>query len=168
VEIGKALGARVIAAAARAEKLALCRQHGADETILYETEELRERTKALTLGRGADVVYDAVGGRFSEQALRAIAWRGRLLVVGFASGQIPKIPLNLALLKGCSIVGVFLGDFARREPARFAADLAALFRWLEAGTIRPHVSGVYPLERGAEAIGLLAERRASGKLVITP
>ena len=121
IEIGKALGARVIACASTDDKLAVCREHGADETINYATEDLRERIKALTGGKGVDVVYDPVGGPYTEPALRSIAWRGRLLVVGFAAGDIPKIPLNLTLLKGCSIVGVFWGDFTRREPERFAA-----------------------------------------------
>ena len=123
IEIGQILGARVIACASTDEKLAICRQHGADETINYATEDLRERIKALTNGNGADVVYDPVGGAYTELALRSIAWRGRLLVVGFAAGEIPKIPLNLTLLKGCSIVGVFWGDFARREPAHFAEEI---------------------------------------------
>ncbi len=121
MEIGKVLGARVIACASSDEKLAACRAHGADETINYATEDLRERIKAITGATGVDVVYDAVGGPYTEPALRSIAWRGRLLVVGFAAGDIPRIPLNLTLLKGCSIVGVFWGDFARREPERFAA-----------------------------------------------
>ena len=133
IEIGKALGARVIACASTDDKLAVCREHGADATINYATEDLRERIKALTGGNGADVVYDPVGGPYTEPALRSIAWRGRLLVVGFAAGEIPKIPLNLTLLKGCSIVGVFWGDFARREPERFAASDAAARR---AGTPR--------------------------------
>ena len=126
IEIGKVLGARVIACASTDDKLAVCREHGADETINYATEDLRERIKALTGGAGADVVYDPVGGAYTELALRSIAWRGRLLVVGFAAGEIPKIPLNLTLLKGCSIVGVFWGDFTRREPQHFAEAMARL------------------------------------------
>src|SRR6266702_1218841 len=129
IEIGKALGARVIACASSEEKLAVCREHGADATINYATEDLRERIKALTDGRGVDVVYDAVGGAYSEPAFRSIAWRGRLLVVGFAAGEIPKLPLNLALLKGASVVGVFWGDFARREPKAFAGSIAQLGVW---------------------------------------
>src|ERR1700704_4544736 len=123
IEIGKILGAHVIACASTDDKLAVCRAHGADETINYATEDLRERIKALTSGNGPDVIYDPVGGAYTEPALRSIAWRGRLLVVGFAAGDIPKIPLNLTLLKGCSIVGVFWGEFARREPQGFAEAL---------------------------------------------
>jgi len=123
IEIGKALGARVIACASSEEKLAVCRSHGADAGIDYANEDLRERIKALTDGRGVDVVYDPVGGPYTEPAFRSLAWRGRLLVVGFAAGEIPKLPLNLALLKGASVVGVFWGDFARREPREFATSV---------------------------------------------
>jgi NADPH2:quinone reductase len=168
IEIGKVLGARVIAAASSAAKLAVCREHGADELINYAGEDLRERVKALTAGRGVDVVYDPVGGIYTEPALRSCAWRGRHLIVGFANGEIPRIPANLTLLKGCAVVGVFLGDYIRREPARVAADLATLFKWLGAGKLRPHVAGTYPLARGGEAIRALMERRVSGKLVILP
>src|SRR6266699_3597758 len=138
IEIGKALGARVVACASSDEKLAVCREHGADATINYSTEDLRERIKALTDGKGADVIYDPVGGPYTEPALRSIAWRGRLLVVGFAAGEIPKIPLNLTLLKGCSIVGVFWGDWARREPAHFAEAMTRLERWYADGKLKPH------------------------------
>ncbi len=168
VEIGKALGARVIACASSAEKLAVCRSHGADETIDYATEDLRGRIKALTDGRGVDVVYDPVGGPYTEPAFRSVAWRGRLLVVGFAAGEIPKLPLNLALLKGASIVGVFWGDFARREPQRFAESARQLARWHVEGKLRPHVAEVFPLERTAEALKLMAARQVKGKVVIRP
>jgi NADPH2:quinone reductase len=167
IEIGKILGARVIACASTGEKLAICRQHGADETINYATEDLRERIKALTAGNGADVVYDPVGGSYTELALRSIAWRGRLLVVGFAAGEIPKIPLNLTLLKGCSIVGVFWGDFARREPAHFAEAMARLDTWYAQGKLKPHISETFPLERAADALKLMAARKATGKVVLT-
>ncbi len=167
IEIGKALGARVIACASTDEKLAVCREHGADETINYTSEDLRERIKALTEGRGVDVVYDAVGGPYSEPAFRSLAWRGRLLVVGFAAGEIPKLPLNLALLKGASVVGVFWGDFARREPKLFAESVKQLARWYGEGKLRPHISQTLPLERAAEAIKLLASRQAKGKIVLT-
>jgi NADPH2:quinone reductase len=167
IEIGKALGARVVACASTGEKLAVCRAHGADVTINYATEDLRERIKAATSGRGVDVVYDAVGGAYTELALRSTAWRGRLLVVGFASGEIPKVPLNLTLLKGCSIVGVFWGDFTRREPQRFAESIAQLGRWYADGKLKPHVSRMFPLDRAAEALALLANRQATGKLVLT-
>jgi NADPH2:quinone reductase len=167
VEIGKALGARVIAAASTHDKLAVCREHGADDVINYATEDLRERIKALTNGRGPDVIYDPVGGAYTEPALRSIAWRGRLLVIGFATGDIPKIPLNLPLLKVCSIVGVFWGEFARREPERFAESIAQLTRWFEDGAITPHVSATFPLDRAADALTLMAERKVTGKVVVT-
>jgi NADPH2:quinone reductase len=167
IEIGKALGARVIACASSEDKLAVCREHGADATINYGSEDLRERVKALTEGRGVDVVYDAVGGPYSEPAFRSLAWRGRLLVVGFAAGEIPKLALNLALLKGASLVGVFWGDFARREPQRFRASVEQLARWYREGRLRPHVSQTLPLERAAQAINLLASRKAKGKIVLT-
>src|SRR6185369_9790385 len=166
IEIGKALGARVIACASTGDKLAVCRAHGADETINYATEDLRERIKALTTGTGADVVYDPVGGPYTELALRSIAWRGRLLVVGFAAGEIPKIPLNLTLLKGCSIVGVFWGDWARREPAHFAEAMARLDRWYAEGKLKPHISATFPLERAADALILMASRKVTGKVVL--
>jgi NADPH2:quinone reductase len=167
IEIGKALGARVIACASTDDKLAVCRSHGADETINYATEDLRERIKAITNGKGPDVVYDPVGGAYTEQALRSIAWRGRLLVVGFAAGEIPKIPLNLTLLKGCSIVGVFWGDFSRREPEHFAEEIAQLGGWYRDGKLKPHVSATFPLERAAEALTLMAARKVTGKVVLT-
>jgi NADPH2:quinone reductase len=167
IEIGKILGARVIACASSDEKLEVCRAHGADAGINYERDDLRERIKELTGGRGPDVVYDAVGGRFTEPALRSLAWRGRLLVVGFAAGEIPKIPLNLTLLKGCSIVGVFFGDFARREVRQFVARVEQLGKWYAEGRLTPHVSATMPLERAAEALNLLAARRVMGKLVLT-
>src|SRR5213594_1305601 len=166
IEIGKALGARVIACASSDEKLAVCREHGADATINYAAEDLRERIKSLTEGRGVDVIYDPVGGAYSEPAFRSIAWRGRLLVVGFAAGEIPKLPLNLALLKGASVVGVFWGDFARREPKAFAGSIRQLARWYGEGRLRPHVSQTLPLERAAEAIQLLASRQVKGKVVL--
>jgi NADPH2:quinone reductase len=167
VEIGKALGAKVIACASSDDKLAVCREHGADETINYATEDLRERIKAITGGKGVDVVYDAVGGPYSEPAFRSIAWRGRLLVVGFAAGDIPKLPLNLALLKGASIVGVFWGDFARREPKDFGASVRQLGKWFAEGKLKPHVSQTLPLAKAAEALNLMAARKVKGKLVLT-
>ena len=166
IEIGKALGARVIACASSDDKLAVCRQHGADECINYATEDLRERIKALTPGKGVDVIYDAVGGPYSEPAFRSIAWRGRHLVIGFAAGEIPKLPLNLALLKGASVVGVFWGDFTKREPQAFAESARQLARWYRDGKLKPHVSASYPLAQAAEAMNLLASRKAKGKVVI--
>ena len=167
VEIGKALGARVIACASTGDKLAVCEEHGADELINYTTQDLRERIKGITNGEGVDVVYDAVGGPYSELALRSMRWRGRFLVVGFASGEIPKIPLNLTLLKGCSIVGVFWGDFVKRQPEQFAALMQQLSEWYQLGRLKPYVSQTLPLERAAEALTLMASRKVKGKLVLT-
>jgi NADPH2:quinone reductase len=167
IEIGKALGARVIACASSADKLAVCREHGADEGIDYAKEDLRERIKALTDGKGVDVVYDAVGGPYTEPAFRSLAWRGRLLVVGFAAGEIPKLPLNLALLKGASVIGVFWGDFVRREPKEFERSLRQLGEWYRQGKLRPHVSQTFPLEKAAEALKLMAARQVKGKVVLT-
>jgi len=167
IEIGKAIGARVIACASSEDKLAVCREHGADATINYASQDLRERIKDLTDNRGPDVIYDPVGGPYTEPALRSIAWRGRLLVVGFAAGDIPKIPLNLTLLKGCAIVGVFWGEFARREPARFAESIGQLGRWFADGRIKPHISATFPLDRAADALALMAARKVTGKVVLT-
>jgi NADPH2:quinone reductase len=167
IEIGKALGARVIACASSPNKLAVCRAHGADETIDYATENLRDRIKALTGDRGPDVIYDPVGGPYTEPALRSIAWRGRLLIVGFAAGEIPRMPLNLTLLKGCSIVGVYWGEFSRREPERFAESMRQLARWFADGRLKPHVSSTFPLDRAADALRLMAERKVKGKVVLT-
>ncbi|MGJ8669858.1 MAG: NADPH:quinone oxidoreductase family protein [Oceanococcus sp.] len=167
VEIGKALGAKVIACASTPEKLAVCKDHGADELINYSEEDLKARIKELTGGKGADVIYDPVGGDYSEKALRSIAWRGRFLVVGFANGEIPKIPLNLTLLKGCSIAGVFWGDFVKREPMNLMMDLRTLIGWFADGSIKPHIAATYPLERGGEAIRALMDRKVSGKVVVT-
>jgi NADPH2:quinone reductase len=166
VELGKAMGARVIAAASSDEKLALCTAHGADATINYATEDLRACIKELTDGRGIDVVYDPVGGDLSEPALRSMAWNGRFLVVGFAAGRIPSLPLNLPLLKGCSIVGVFWGAFTRNEPARNAVNLQELLLWWSEGRLQPHVSAVYPLERAVDALNDLVQRRVQGKAVL--
>jgi NADPH2:quinone reductase len=168
IEIAKAMGARVIACASSDDKLAICRTHGADAVINYAREDLRERIKALTTARGADVIVDPVGGPYTEPALRSIAWRGRLLVVGFAAGEIPKIALNLTLLKGCSIVGVFWGDFLRREPEAFRDSVRQLGVWHSEGKLKPHVSARFPLARAAEAIRMMADRQAVGKLLVIP
>ncbi len=168
VELGKAMGAKVIAAASSAEKLQVCREHGADEGIDYAKEDLKERIKALTGGNGADVIYDPVGGDFSEQAFRSIAWEGRFLVIGFAAGPIPKIPLNLVLLKGAQIVGVFWGSFTMREPERHQANIRELMEWYLAGKLKPRISATYPFARVAEALGDLAARRVKGKVVLVP
>jgi NADPH2:quinone reductase len=168
VELGKAMGARVIAAASTDEKLDLCRRYGADETINYDREDLKTRIRELTDGQGADVIYDPVGGRYSEPALRSTAWNGRFLVIGFAAGDIPRIPLNLTLLRGCSVVGVFWGSFVGREPERHRANVTELVEWWRQGRLRPHTSGIYPLERAGDALRELAERRAMGKVVVVP
>lgn len=168
VEIAKAIGARVIAAASSDAKLDVCKAHGADATINYSREDLRERIRALTDGRGPDVIYDPVGGDYAEPAFRSIGWRGRYLVVGFANGAIPKLPLNLALLKGASLVGVFWGDFAKREPQRNAAAFEQMLGWIDEGKLRPHVSARYPLGETPRALREMAERRVIGKVVITP
>src|SRR5437660_2406059 len=166
VEIGKVMGARVIAAASSDEKLAVCKQHGADEVINYSTQDIRERIKALTEGNGVDVAFDPVGGNYSEPVLRSMAWNGRFLVIGFAAGDIPRIPLNLPLLKGCSIVGVFWGSFTEREPKRNQEHLQELLRWLAEGKLKPHISATYPLEQAAEALTAMMNRTVKGKVVL--
>ncbi len=166
VEIGKQMGARVIAAASSEEKLDAAEAAGADLRINYTTEPLKERIKELTEGRGADVVYDPVGGEYSEKALRATGWNGRFLVIGFAAGEIPKIPLNLALLKSAHIIGVFWGAWTQRDPAGSAKNFRALHEHFEAGRLTPRVTP-YPLADYGQALGALAGRRAVGKLVLT-
>lgn len=168
VELGKRLGARVIAAASTDDKLALCREHGADETINYTRDDLKDRVKTITRGEGVDVVYDPVGGDLAEAALRATAWQGRYLVVGFAAGPIPKIPLNLVLLKGCQIVGVFWGSFAARDPERNRQNLDTVFRWAADGSLRPHLDAVLPFDRAADALARLEQRQVRGKIVLSP
>lgn len=167
VELGKLMGARVIAAASSEEKLDLCRERGADETINYATENLKDRAKELTDGKGVDVVYDCVGGDYAEQALRAIGWAGRFLVIGFTAG-IPSIPLNLTLLKSCQIVGVFYGAMTARDPELRDAISAELIDLTATGKLTPHVSGRYPLERAGEALRALMDRKALGKVVVDP
>jgi NADPH:quinone reductase len=167
VEIGKAAGARVIACASTDDKLAVCRAHGADATINYTTASLRDEIKRLAGEQGVDVVCDPVGGPSSELALRSTAWGGRFLVVGFAAGEIPKIPLNLPLLKGCTIVGVSWGGFMRREPARYRAGVNQLCQWYREGRLKPHIDRTFPLERAAEALTLMATRNVTGKVVLT-
>jgi len=175
VELGKQMGARVIAAASTQEKVDLCLKHGADVGVVYERgpfdraaqNALAREFKDATGADGADVIYDAVGGDYAEPALRAIAWEGRYLVVGFAAGEIPKIPLNLALLKGCAIVGVFWGNWARRNPERHRHNVAELMALHEAGKIKPYISARFPLAEGARALETLASREAAGKIVVT-
>lgn len=168
VELGAALGARVIAAASTDAKLAFCREHGASEVINYAREDLKDRIKALTSGSGVDVVYDPVGGALAEPALRGTAWQGRYLVVGFASGDIPKLPLNLVLLKGCQIVGVFWGAFAMREPAKNRAASDTIFAWVAAGRLRPAIDAVLPFAEAGAALARLERREVQGKLVLVP
>ena len=167
VQLGKAMGARVIAAVGTDEKAELIRSLGADDAIVYSKESLKDRVKELTGGAGADVVYEPVGGDVFLETLRCVAWEGRILVVGFASGTIPQAPMNLPLLKGCSIVGVFWGDFARRSPEANRANFDTLFRMAVDGSIDPHVSMTFPLERAGDALTALAERKATGKVVLT-
>ena len=167
VEIGKAMGARVIAAASSDEKLEVAKAAGADLLINYSTSSLKEKVKELTGGQGADVIYDPVGGDLFDEAIRSIAWNGRLLVVGFASGRIPELPVNLALLKGAAVVGVFWGSFAQRQPQDNLANFQQLFAWHAEGKLKPLVSQTFPLERAAEAINALGQRKAVGKVVVT-
>ncbi len=166
VECGKALGATVIAAASSDEKLDLARAHGADHGINYTQEDLRAAVRKLTDGRGADVVYDPVGGDASKAALRALAWSGRLLVIGFAAGEVPQIPANYLLVKNISAIGVYWGAYKTQEPDTYRASFDALARWYADGKLKPHVSQVFPLAQAPEALGVLASRRATGRLVI--
>jgi NADPH2:quinone reductase len=168
VELGKLLGARVIAAASTDDKVAFCKSHGADDGIVYGREDLKERAKLLTAGEGANVVYDPVGGPYADAALRSIAWEGRYLVVGFAAGDIPKLPLNLVLLKGCQVVGVFWGSFAMREPQKNRENAARLFAWVAEKKLQPHLDAVLPFDRAAEALERLSRREVRGKLVLVP
>jgi NADPH2:quinone reductase len=168
VELGKAMGARVIACASSEDKLAFAKQHGADDGINYATDDLKEALRRVTGGKGADVIYDPVGGAYAEQALRSIAWKGRFLVVGFAAGEIPKIPLNLALLKGCDIVGVFWGSFVERDPAGHRANTRQILDWVVAGKLSAHVQATYPLADAANALKALAARKVMGKIILRP
>jgi NADPH2:quinone reductase len=166
VEIGKAFGAHVIAAASTDQKLEVAKQHGADVLINYSQGSLKDQIKELTAGKGADVIFDPVGGDLFDQCTRSINWNGRLLVVGFASGTIPKYPVNLALLKGCEIVGVFWGEFRKREPERYRENCQALFQMFREAKIKPLISQAFPLERYAEALNVFIHRQAVGKIVL--
>ena len=166
IELGKAMGAKVIAAASTAEKLAVAKAAGADELINYTEEPLKEAVKKLTNSNGVDVVYDPVGGDFTEQALRAMAWNGRHLIIGFAAGDIPKIPANLALLKGCSVIGVFWGSFTQREPENSAQNMMELLQMYSEGKIDPKISQVFEFEDYEKALGALTGRTATGKIVL--
>jgi len=166
IQIAKAAGAKVIAAASTDEKCALCKELGADATINYSTQNLRDELKTLTEGKGPDVIYDPVGGDLTEQAFRSIGWRGRLLVVGFANGAIPSLPLNLTLLKGASVMGVFWGEFARREPQNNAACLMQLAAWYMEGKIKPVIEHKLPMSQLKEAFALMGTRQVRGKVVL--
>lgn len=167
VELGKLMGAKVIAAASTDDKLSLCKEYGADETINYQTQDLKATLKALTEGKGVDVVYDPVGGEYSEAALRGTAWNGRFLVVGFAAGNIPKIPLNLPLLKGASVVGVFWGAFAMRNAKANMQNTKTLMHWHAEGKLKPHIHAIYDLADTAKALEEMTDRKVRGKLIVT-
>jgi NADPH:quinone reductase len=168
VEIGALLGARVIAAASTQDKLAVCRSYGATDTVCYGETPLKDAVKALTAGKGADVIYDPVGGDLFDASMRCIAWKGRLLVIGFASGRIPELPANLVLLKGCSVVGVHWGAFVEKEPFVFLSNMKELFAWVLEGKLKPLVSETFPLARALDALKHIEARKALGKIVITP
>ncbi|HRQ40750.1 MAG TPA: NADPH:quinone oxidoreductase family protein [Chloroflexota bacterium] len=167
VEIGKLLGATVIATASTPEKLALAQQYGADHLINYRQEKFRDRVKEITNGKGANVIYDPVGGDVFDESVRCIAWEGRLLVIGFADGRIPQLPVNLALVKNMSVVGVYWGGYASRQPQVITDSLRTLLAWYAEGKIRPHISQTYPLEQAAAALNSLIHRQSTGKVVLT-
>jgi NADPH:quinone reductase len=168
IELGKVMGARVIACTSSDEKCEFAKKHGADETVNYGRDDLREALKKIGGKHGIDVIYDAVGGPYAEPALRSIAWKGRYLVIGFAAGDIPKIPLNLPLLKGCDIVGVHWGAFVEREPELQAAEMADIVRWCAEGKLSAHVHALYPLADTARALKDIAARKVMGKAVLKP
>jgi NADPH2:quinone reductase len=168
VELGKLMGARVIACASSGEKLAFAKQHGADDVIDYSQGNLRDALRAATGGKGADIVYDPVGGPYSEPAVRGLNWGGRLLVVGFAAGEIPKIPLNLTLLKNCDIRGVFWGEWTRRNPEAHRANMRELMDWTAAGKLSAHIHKVYPLAETTQAMKAITSRAVMGKIVLKP
>ncbi len=167
VEIGKAMGAKVIACAGGPEKLAIAQQHGADQLIDYSREDIRERVKQITGGRGADVVYDPVGGDAFDASLRSVAWEGRVIIIGFASGRIPQAPANIALVKNIDIIGFFWGSYQARKPELIRQSYSQLFRWFEEGKLKPHVSDQLDLKDVARAMNLLSQRKSSGKVVLT-
>ena len=167
IEIAKLLGARVIAVASSPEKLEICRKHGADVLVDYKAGDLKTQLKAVTNGNGVDVVYDCIGGEYAEPAVRALAWGGRFLVVGFAAGSIPKLPLNLLLLKGAEAVGVFWGESVKRDPMGHRDNMTSVLKWVSAGRLVPRIHATYPLAETANAIGVLDRREAVGKVVLT-
>ncbi|HEY1311491.1 MAG TPA: NADPH:quinone oxidoreductase family protein [Pseudolabrys sp.] len=168
VELGKIMGARVIACASSAEKIEFARQHGADDGIDYGKDDLKDALRRVTEGRGADVIYDPVGGAYAEAAIRSIAWLGRYLVVGFAAGEIPKLPLNLVLLKGCDVLGVFWGTWTERDPAGHRANTEQLLAWAAQGKLSSHVHATYPLAEAAAALKAIAAREVMGKVILKP
>jgi NADPH2:quinone reductase len=168
VELGRLMGARVIACASSAEKITFAKKHGADDGIDYGKDDLKDALRRLTDGRGVDVIYDPVGGAYSESALRSIAWQGRFLVVGFAAGDIPKLPLNLTLLKGCDVLGVFWGSWIQRDPDGHRANTEQLLAWAAEGKLSSHVHAVYPLKDAAVALKAIAARQVMGKVILRP
>lgn len=168
IQIGKTLGATIIAAASTNEKLEFCKENGADFTINYSTENLKERVKKLTNGKGADVIYDPIGDKFSEPALRAIAWKGKYLVVGFAAGEIPKIPLNIVLLKGCQLIGIFWGAFIKNEPQLNTKNFMTIVKWFAEGKLKSRIHKEYPLEKIVEAMQVMINKEVKGKIVLIP
>ncbi len=166
VEVGKAMGAVVVATARGADKLAVAREHGADHTLDTDTDDVRGAVRDLTKGRGADVVFDPVGGAMFDASLRSIAWEGRIVLVGFASGEVPQIPANILLVKNASALGFYWGSYRKHDPERLRAAFADLFAWHAEGRLRPHVSATLPLERACEGLRMLAERRSTGKVVL--
>jgi NADPH:quinone reductase len=168
IELGKLMGARIIACASSPEKIAFAKQHGADEGIDYSKNDLKDALRQLTQNRGADVIYDPVGGSYSEAALRSIAWQGRFLVVGFAAGEIPKLPLNLVLLKGCDVVGVFWGSWIERDPKGHRTNTEQLLAWCAQGKLSSHVHAVYPLAEAPAALKAIAARKVMGKVILRP
>ena len=168
IEIGKLLGLKVVACASSDEKLEFCKRYGADILFNYAKEDLKEGLKKIGGAKGIDIVFDPVGGDFTEAALRSLGWEGRLLVIGFASGPIPRMPLNLALLKSCDIRGVFWGGFAKKDPDKARANLDKLVKWAAEGKISSHVHATFPLEKCAEAMAVLSSRKAMGKVILHP
>ena len=167
VEIGKAMGAKVIATAGTKEKLEVCAKHGADHLIDYSHEDIRERVKEITGGRGADVIYDPVGGDVFDASLRCIAWEGRILVIGFASGRIPQVPANIALVKNIDVIGFYWGSYYAHKPQLMRQSFAQLFRWFEEGKLKPHVSEQLDIKDAGRALEMLRQRKSTGKVVLT-
>jgi NADPH2:quinone reductase len=166
VEIGKAMGARVIACAGSAEKLAIAREHGADHLIDYSREDLRERVKSITGGRGADVIYDPVGGDVFDACLRSIAWSGRIIIIGFAAGRVSQVPANIVLVKNIDVIGFYWGSYQKHNPELLRRSFQQLFRWFEEGKLRPHISHRLPLAQAGDALMLLQQRQSTGKVVL--